>query len=200
MKPRLLKLICLAFSVSLLFTSCAKDGEQGPQGEQGEQGPAGPAGPTGATGPAGTANVIYSGWLNATYDEDDFVAVLAAPKLTKDILDKGEIKVYWNLGDANDPFIVSLPARVSPLLLFSEETLEDIFGTDPAPTIQVDAYFSTGEIVLASNYGPLINSSGGVAQYRYVLIPGGTQARTAEGKSIDWNDYKQVKAYLGLKD
>jgi hypothetical protein len=35
-------------------------------------------------------------------------------------------------------------------------------------------------------------------QYRYILIPGGAEARKAAG--IDWNDYKQVKAYLHLKD
>ncbi len=35
-------------------------------------------------------------------------------------------------------------------------------------------------------------------QYRYILIPGGTSARMA--KSINWNDYKAVQAYLGLKD
>jgi len=35
-------------------------------------------------------------------------------------------------------------------------------------------------------------------QYRYVVIPGGTAARTA--KTINWNNYAEVKAYLGLKN
>ena len=101
--------ISLLFTVILVFAGCAKDGETGPQG------PAGPAGPTGSTGTqgpkgdVGTANVIYSPWLDVTYeaipdqttgDPIAWVAEIPAPKLTADILLKGEIKVYLNAGTA----------------------------------------------------------------------------------------------------
>jgi hypothetical protein len=33
-------------------------------------------------------------------------------------------------------------------------------------------------------------------QYRYVLIPGGASVR----RNVNWNNYEEVKAYLGLKD
>jgi len=36
-------------------------------------------------------------------------------------------------------------------------------------------------------------------QYRYILIPGSVNARVAK-PAVNWNNYKEVQAYLGLKD
>ena len=55
----------------------------------------------------------------------------------------------------------------------------------------VDVVFCTGEIDIITNR----NFDG--LLLRYILIPGGTHARMAK---IDWNNYNEVKAYLGLKD
>src|SRR6218665_4044595 len=100
----------LFLAASLLLVSCSKDGSTGPAGEQGEQGPAGPAGPTGATGAAGTANVIYSAWLDVGYTADTdpanikdtlgYYSIITADKLTADIVNKGEVKVYCNMGSS----------------------------------------------------------------------------------------------------
>ena len=57
------------------------------------------------------------------------------------------------------------------------------------------------EIDLSSNYNmsTAVTTDGDtVRQYRYILIPGGVT--TGRMRVVDWNDYKQVKAYLGLKD
>jgi hypothetical protein len=64
--------------------------------------------------------------------------------------------------------------------------------------INVD--FFPQAILLSSNVNPSTRTTGGVKtfQVRYILIPGGTTART--GNTVDWNDYNQVKAYLKLKD
>ncbi|MGN6353999.1 MAG: hypothetical protein ACTHLB_11460, partial [Parafilimonas sp.] len=57
-------------SAYLFFTACSKTGPEGPQGEQGPPGETGAQGEQGAKGDTGTANVIYSGWLDVTYDAD----------------------------------------------------------------------------------------------------------------------------------
>jgi len=56
-----------------------------------------------------------------------------------------------------------------------------------------------GSIYLYSNYNlsSFTTTAGEKAfQYRYIIIPGGVTARSA----VNWNDYTQVKNYLGLKD
>lgn len=175
----------LSMALVTMIVSCGKDGAQGPAGPAGPagaQGPSGPSGPAGPAGPAGTANVVYSNWtdtvtyfLTSSTTTDTIIGVLLAPKLTADILNKGEIKVYANLNTAADPVIVPLPLHGGIFL-----------GAGGF----IDVAFATGEIDIISNR----NIDG--LPLRYVLIPGGTVARSA----IDWNDYKQVQKYLGLKD
>jgi hypothetical protein len=170
----------LCVAVILFFASCSKDGDAGPAGPAGPAGAAGPAGPAGAAGAAGTANVIYSNWIDTTtwyYDspapgDTTFFADINAAKLTVDILNMGEIKVYINLGDPTDPFVLPLPYNDG--------------------TVFIEAVFQINTISLASN----IDLSG--FPFRYVLIPGGTPARAA--KAVDWNNYKEVQKYLGLTD
>src|SRR5688572_26246355 len=110
------RLIPLAVFISLVFIACEKEGPAGPTGPAGANGVPGPTGPSGPAGPAGTANVIYSEWLDVTYEpiveEGDtlaFVAVIPAPKLDNAMLTNGEIKVYLNVGTAAEPSVWSLP-------------------------------------------------------------------------------------------
>lgn len=185
----LLSLAVIIFSCG----ACSKDGAVGPAGATGPAGAAGPAGPTGATG---TANVIYSDWLDVAYDpitgdfdEDGkldtaaFETAIAVDKLDNDILTTGEVKVYINLGTAAAPDITPLPYF-------------DVFAG-----YSINPSFSANQIyMLATNsFQTYIGTDNAKhQQYRYVLIPGGTAART--GKSVDWNNYSEVKAYLKLKD
>lgn len=168
---------------ALTFSSCSKEGPQGPQGEQGQQGPQGPKGDVGAT------NVIYSAWLDVTYTSNG-VATITAPKLTKDILNSGMVKVYVNLDTSDDPFIVAVPCTI-PISLLKETPAE------ADPDAYIDMYLETGKISLVSNYD--LSSAGGAFQVRYVLIPGSTNARKMS-PDVDWNDYKSVQKYLNLKD
>ena len=192
MRQKFLTIPCILFlAITVIIAGCSKDGDTGPAG------PAGPAGPTGAAGAAGvpgaqgvpgTANVIYSAWLSVPFiadtfrttgnvlDTAGFYADIAAPKLDLNMLDKGEIKVYVNFGSAAEPFVFPLPY---------------IGGNG----LYIDVAFSLNTISIYSN-GNLTP-----VPIRYFLVPGGTAARpTAGGKTVDWNNYKEVQAYLGLKD
>ncbi|OMP77477.1 hypothetical protein BW716_19790 [[Flexibacter] sp. ATCC 35208] len=179
-------------AIAFIVSSCSKEGKTGPQGETGT------TGATGATGPkgdAGTANVIYSDWLtvaflpdtihntDGTIDTLGFYADLDVPKLDDALISTGEMKVYLNFGSAATPIVTPLPY----LNIYS--------------SWNITATFFTGGIELYSNgdAGTWTDGSGNVRwQYRYVLIPGGTEARKA--KTVDMSDYKAVKAWLGLKD
>lgn len=167
---------------TLAFASCGKDGATGPQGETGA------TGAQGEKGDSGTANVIYSEWLNLGFTGDVTSAGdsiwytgFEVPQLTADWLASGTVMVYANLGTADDPAIVSLPyfsvynsVNIMPILLTGGIEID-------ANTDVSTGYDDDGNIIL---------------QYRYVLIPGGTAARSA----VDWKDYNKVKAYLHLKD
>jgi hypothetical protein len=197
MRHKLSAFYCTLFlAIAISFASCSKEG---PAGATGPAGPAGPAGPPGAAGvpgtpgapgAPGTANVIYSDWLNVTFtgsDSTGWEATIPAPKLVDSILNRGEIKVYWNAGSdsTNSQFILPLP--VFDLFLFGD-------------LVTMNPYFSNQSIGLISNYNLSSRKvrNYNTLQYRYILIPGGKAAREASG--VDWRDYNQVKKYLRLKD
>lgn len=182
----------LLLTIPLFFTSCAKTGPEGPAGATGAQGAAGPTGTAGAQGTKGdpgAANVIYSQWLDVTYSGSDstaWIATIAAPQLVDSILNKGTMKVYLNAGSdsVNSQFVMALP-------------IYDAFVVGAI----INPYFSNQSITLAStaDLSTVTDNGNKYFQYRYVLIPGGTAAGR-NPKGIDWNDYQQVKKYLGLKD
>jgi hypothetical protein len=174
----------LGMALITMIVSCGKEGPAGPAGAAGPAGPAGASGPAGPAGATGTANVMYSDWLKPTWLIDTIIVSstrrdtlwyvdITAPKLDTNILNKGEIKTYVNLS-SNPSFPVVYP------LPFNNGA------------VYIDPVYAPSIIELSSNY----NLTG--LPVRYVLIPGGTHARI--GTTIDWNDYNQVKTYLGLKD
>ncbi|RFM35638.1 collagen-like triple helix repeat-containing protein [Chitinophaga silvisoli] len=182
----------LLLAVALCMFSCGKDGKTGPQGDPG---PTGPAGPTGPKGDAGTANVIYSDWLtvaflpdtihntDGTIDTIGFYADIDIAKLDATLISTGEMKVYLNLNTPDDPVVTPLPY------------------TNIYSGWNILATFFTGGVELYANGDAGTWTDGNSKlrwQYRYVLVPGGTEARKA--KTVDMSDYKQVKAWLGLKD
>ncbi|MBO9203171.1 MULTISPECIES: collagen-like triple helix repeat-containing protein [Niastella] len=174
-------------AATLLVGACKK-GDPGPQGAKGDKGDTGATGEKGAAGnkgDAGTANVIYSDWLDVSFVSQSgggFFAQIQEAKVTDDLLSKGEIKVYLNLGTAAEKFVIALPFL--------------------SGTTQITPFYEPGLIEMASNanVGTITDQASGskVQQYRYVLIPGGTHARM--DKQINWNNYEEVKNYLGLKD
>ena len=186
--------LTLLMAVIFIVSSCAKDGETGPQGPPGVAGQQGQPGPAGPQGPVGTANVIYSNWLDVTFEpaEDADGNILfwggeiQAPKLVDSIINKGTVKVYVNMSYITStpevPFVTPLP--LTDLALFG---------------INITPYFSPQSITLIANADAISFTENNVkyGQYRYVLIPGGAPARMA---TIDWNNYEAVKKYLNLKD
>ncbi len=181
----------ILFSV-LLISSCSKDAETGPAGPAGPQGPSGPAGAAGAPGPkgdTGTANVIYSAWLDATFSVDQaslpdsvWFTLINAPKLTPDIINNGEIKVYMNLGSSTTPAVVPLPYFDGGVII------QPYFF---ATRIEIDANVNLSTQTISQGVKTL--------QYRYILIPGRVNARKAQD-DVDWNNYASVQKYLNLKD
>lgn len=178
-------LYTLSVTVTVFLLSCSK-GEDGAQGPAGPAGAAGAAGTPGAAGPAGTANVIYSPWIDTLHflpikdtngtivDTIGYFADISAPKVDLPMLNQGDIKVYINLGTASDPVVLPIPFNNG--------------------VVFIDALFFLGNIEISSN----ADLTPVQLPFRYILIPGGTPARSA--KSIDWNNYKEVQQYLGLKD
>lgn len=140
-------------------------------------------GDTGPKGDTGVANAIYSAWANVTFSAgvpqpgDTFAfGTIAAPKITKDVLDKAEIKVYANLGTAAAPQIVPIPY------------LDLIYGF----WINID-YIEVGKINLVSN----VNASS--VPFRYIIV-NPTISANGRAASINWNNYSEVQKALNLKD
>jgi hypothetical protein len=192
-----LTLLASLVLITFIFTQCQK-GDVGPAGPAGPTGPAGASGSTGPKGDTGTANVIYSPWLDVTYQGLDTVhnndgtidtvlwgASITANKLTQAILDKGEIKVYFNWGTQANPDIAPLP-------------ILDPFFTgviiNPEFLVQkIDLYANLNASTFTNQQGQK------QLQYRYILIPGSVAGRLSK-PAVDWNNYNAVKAYLGLTD
>jgi hypothetical protein len=180
----------------VLFNSCNKEGPAGATGPAGPAGPSGAAGAAGPAGPAGTANVIYSAWLDVAYAADTihngavidtvgFVAEVTAPKITADILSKGEVKVYFNLSSATNPTVVPLPF----FDIYTNFSINPYFYLTTAGVGTIQLYAT-------ANLGTVTSQGVKYRQYRYVIIPGGVPARSM----VDWNNYNQVKEYLHIED
>jgi hypothetical protein len=193
MKFRFFTVPCtLLVAVALVLTACTKEGPAGPAGAQGPEGPTGPAGPSGPTGPAGSVNVFYSNWLDVTFEGSDtsgFTAEIAAPLLADSILARGEVRVYLNIGTAEDPTVLPLPLDATA------------FGAIITPIFEIGLI----TLIASDDVSTFTNTNNQKSlQYRYVIIPGGTPASTGfvggRAAKINWNNYSEVQSYLGLKD
>jgi Collagen triple helix repeat (20 copies) len=177
------------------------NGATGAAGTNGTNGKDGKDGATGATGATGTANVIFSDWIARPYPGTGTTAwgsgtksgqnliyryslnYIDAPKITKDILDKGLVVVYLRIPQFSPNGAFTLPYKVGGIsqLLYSSLIENGIIYL-----------FAENEIAGAS-YLPDANIS-----YRYIIVPGGV----AGGRyaSINFNDYEEVKRVFNLKD
>jgi hypothetical protein len=146
-------------------------------------------GKDGAKGDTGTANVMFSKWqtvifapaINNAGDTVAWTGTLAAPKLTKGIIDSGTVKVYVNTGTAADPFVFPLPLA------------DFVYGLSGVRNINL--YFTVGNIEMYSTEDAGTITTGGQTawQYRYVIIPGGVP--TGRSETVDWNNYPAVQKY-----
>lgn len=196
----------LLLAFSLFVYSCQK-GDAGPAGPAGSTGSTGATGASGkdgkdgapgAKGDTGTANVIYSAWLDLGFqpttiedpndptllDTTGYFAQITAPKLTSDILNMGEIKVYMN---EYDPELEL--TTVYPLPFNDDSTKMTLSFYEQTIRIKANKDLST------ISYLPDPNKS---YQFRYVLIPGGVLDKSSS--KIDWNNYAQVQSFLGISN
>lgn len=205
MKTRMnLFLFTAALSI-LTITSCSKDGEDGavgPQGPQGEQGPAGPQGDAGADGAVGaqgeqgdpgTANVIYSDWIESPIiDNDNNIEAPTAngsidvAGLDQEIVDMGNVLVYGKVESNGNVYALPYTGNqgVSYYYYFNVEDINIRMATTDG-----------------SNIGTPLFST-----YRYVLIPGGTEASNGIGgvsskaatQDFSKMSYEEVTDYFNI--
>lgn len=215
MKTRLLALLVISCA---LIIAC--EGPQGPVGPQGPQGVKGETGSTGATGPAGatgtgttgtkgdkgdpgapgtngtngekgdkgdpgTANVIYSGWFAPgandwqKISEINYTYTLNEQRISQDIVDRGVVLVYSRQNANSASYLL-------PLTLTTSSSISN---------------YNVGMIFekVIINFLELLEPSGKPAnnlQFRYVIIPGGIQARA----NLDYTNFDAVARAFGIPE
>ncbi|MEC3881259.1 hypothetical protein [Parapedobacter sp. 10938] len=177
MKNRYL-IYLISLSVGIMSLNGCKKGDIGPQGEQGvpgDKGDTGDKGDKGDKGDTGTANVIYSDWASVTFTNSGGVysGTIEAPKLTADVLNKGDVAVY-------EKFSIIFPT--------ASTTYNKVPYSQGSNWVRVE--LSVGEITVKSN------TNHSFSTFRYVLIPGGVQASAAS--NLDLTDYRAVRYFFGL--
>ena len=120
--------------------------------------------------------MIYSAWIDVAFSGSGttYIGNITAPKITQDVLDKADIRVYWTES-----------GRVFTLPYIS------VVGTT---TITLLQFFYVGKIELRANVSP------GTQKMRYVIIPGAVPSGRTGSDGIDRSDYQQVKIYYHLPD
>ncbi|UYQ91208.1 hypothetical protein MKQ68_14020 [Chitinophaga horti] len=163
---------------SVFITACGKDGAPGPAGEDG----------------AG-AEIIYSPWMDVAFKPDTihlagggidtvgYFLTMPAPKLTLELLNSSDVKVFINTGTPAAPTVIALP----------------YYDPYSGYSIQVTTYekeidiYSNGDLTTYTD-----NAGRKRQQFRYMIVPGNTGARQAN--MLDWSDYNAVKKHFGIKD
>lgn len=180
----------VGLSVITLVAIMGCEGAEGPVGPVGPQGAQGEEGPQ---GPVGTANVVYSDWTAfdaANWDPATSIGgqtrreyPVAVSHLTDVVLSSGTVAAYVRFDTVADR-VFALPL-ILPLTSSSEQQL--------AFELELNTLFFTLHDVENNDVEPTI--FGAIAQFRYVIIPGGTPAKSG---LPDFNNYHEVMAFYGL--
>jgi len=164
----------LTVSISLGTMSCGKDGAGGPQD------------------PTGTANVIYSDWMSFRQAQRDTVVDgtnlkinhIPAPQLTQAHIDNGTLMVY-----------MQHQTNVYPLPYTS-----DAGSGNMASTI---SFIAKPSVIYVTRYTHDNSASLGFSpalQFRYIIIPGGVTAKSAQLENINLQDYGAIRTALNIED
>jgi len=177
-------------------------GPAGPAGPTGSTGPAGPAGAAGAAGQDGNANVKIINLLGTdiTWIEGEYlgrpanVYALTNSAVNDDIINHGTVLGYCYMAEE----WYHLPL-----------TWEDVDGT--VRQYIVHAYSTNTITLYAFETGGVLDPTGAVEEYRFMLITDntvtGSKGASAEADilskltkaGVDINDYYEVMDYFGLK-
>ncbi|MFD2586020.1 collagen-like protein [Croceitalea marina] len=179
--------VLLPLCCSVILTGCSgEDGMDGADGPQGEQGLPGPVGET------GVGTVIYSDWFPTQFPDPLPVGTSSftvnAPSLSQRMIDEGIVLVFAKLETESDGTFAlwQLPFELDSGFVVREYQFSmalnelTISVNRPAP--------GTASFLLAE-------------EYRYVLIPGGTE-NSGKGANKDLNTmtYEEVAAYFDIQD
>lgn len=172
---RILGLVLITMAVILINACKGEKGDVGPSGTTGATGANGANGTTGATGQTGatgTANVQYSDWLSVTFSGSGtvYTAVVTAPKITQEILDKGVVLSYYNNGSG----VYSLNAASGSYTIIQGLTVGKI-------TYTANQNFSS-------------------VKFRYVIIPGGVGIGNGRMQELKSKSYAEIKEMFNLPD
>lgn len=208
------KILPLAFISCLMIIACegpqGPDGAVGPQGATGATGPAGVTGSTGSKGDKGdpgapggngangqqgatgekgdkgepgTANVIYSEWFTPSsgnwqkVSDINYTYALEESRITQEIVDRGVVLAYSRQGTNSASYLL-------PLTLTTSSSISNY-----------NVGMSFGNVII--NFLELLEPSGQPAnnlQFRYVIIPGGVQARV----NLDYSNFDAVAKAFGI--
>jgi hypothetical protein len=176
-------------SFLLFFAACT--GEKGAVGPQGSAGAVGAAGDKGNAGAAGEFTKVLSGnvtikaanWITRTLDitDDAHYFIIQEKQITKDILEKGIIMVYFTSSTG-----VTFPM---PYVFGAAKLLPFAYLQNGEGRIRIDLY---PNVPLTKLPKPTIDYT-----FRWVIATGSTGGRLPH---INWDDYNDVKTKLGLKD
>ncbi|WP_295120841.1 hypothetical protein [uncultured Chitinophaga sp.] len=119
---------------------------------------------------------------NGRIDTVGYYSLIDVPKLTLSLVSTADVKMYFNSNHANDPVIKPMPYISGMSGIYVDFT----------------AYAQKIELYSNVDMGTVMYNGIIYYQYRYMIVPGNTTARSAA--PVDWSDYAAVKAYLGLKD
>lgn len=155
----------------LLTVGCAENGEPGPQGEQGEK------------GDPGSVDIIYSAWSQLDWNLNDSPTYLAhtleVNELTNEFFENGGILLMFIKFES---YVYPMPFSAGNDFVYFEIALPGeltiYVGTDDGSG--VESFLKDGE-------------------YRYILIPGGSNINGRTG-AVDLADYKEIKNYYNLPD
>ena len=160
-------------------------GDKGDPGTPGTNGANGNTGEKGDKGDTGTANVIYSGWFAPgagewqKLSEINYTYTINEQKITQDIVDRGVVLVYSRQNANSASYLL-------PLTLTTSSSISN---------------YNVGMIFekVIINFLELLEPSGKPAnnlQFRYVIIPGGIQARA----NLDYTNFAAVAHAFGIPE
>jgi len=166
---------------ALLFTGCV-DGTIGPRGPQGPSGPRGPQGPPGGALTASFEVVfdVNEAALNGQVLSQQY----DAPEITQDVVDNGVVTAYYR--EQGTWTAMPYTYRVQDGSL--DYTVTFAFAFERGFT-EVFYEFSNDYAL------PDLLSR----DVKFVVLYGTPAATTELAKTIDWSDYEDVAAKLGLE-
>lgn len=188
------KLVFITLLIAFTYSCSSEDGADGINGTDGTNGI---DGQDGLQGEPGTVNVLYSDWMDQDFNFLDFPTfksmLVDDTNINNDFLNNGGIVLGFFRFQDNVPF--QLPHQD-----FNRNNIRTITPVHFSDRGEVRFTIeSTDETDLTDDE---INGVGGSinAQYKYVLIPGGTKI-TSSRSSIEWEklSYYEVCDYLGIK-